>query len=94
MFNLKRRELTALDETMTMVLAEMKETNPSSPEFHAMLERLERLSKLRAQDAQKRVSPDTLAIVVGNLAGILLILNYERAHVVTSKALGFVMKLR
>ena len=29
-----------------------------------------------------------------NLAGILLILNYERLSVVTSKSLGFVAKLR
>jgi hypothetical protein len=32
--------------------------------------------------------------VIGNLTGILLILNYERAHVVTSKAIGFVLKPR
>lgn len=41
-----------------------------------------------------RISPDTIAVVAGNLAGILLILNFEKLGNVTSKALGFVLKGR
>ena len=40
----------------------------------------------------RRVSPDTMAIVAGNLLGIALIVGHERMNVVTSKALGFVLK--
>lgn len=38
----------------------------------------------------KRPSTDTLLIVGANLLGILIIVGYERANVVSSKALGFV----
>ena len=41
-----------------------------------------------------KISPDTLLVVGGNLLGILLILNFEKADIVTSKALGFVLKGR
>lgn len=40
------------------------------------------------------ISPDTLAIIAANLAGIGLILSYERFNIVTSKAIGFIQKLR
>lgn len=41
-----------------------------------------------------KISPDTLLIVGANLLGILLILNYERLDIVSSRALSFVMKGR
>lgn len=41
-----------------------------------------------------KISPDTLLVVGGNLLGILLILNFEKAEIVTSKALNFVLKGR
>jgi hypothetical protein len=40
------------------------------------------------------ISKDTLAIIGANLAGIALILGYERLNIITSKAIGFVNKLR
>ena len=50
--------------------------------------------KKREASRKDRFSPDTLLMVGGNLAGILLILNFEKLNVVTSKALSFVIKLR
>lgn len=41
-----------------------------------------------------KVSPDTLAIVLGNLVGIAVVVGYERAHVLTSKAFANVLKTR
>jgi hypothetical protein len=42
----------------------------------------------------KRVSPDTLILVAGNILGIVIIISYEKANVITSRAMNFVMKLR
>lgn len=61
--------------------------------FATHLDQLEKLYKIKA-NANDRVSLETLLPVVGNLAGILAILNFERVGVVTSKALGFVTKSR
>ena len=41
-----------------------------------------------------KISPDTLLVVVGNLAGILLILKFEKLDVIATKAIGFVIKGR
>jgi len=42
---------------------------------------------------RRRVSMDTWAVVGANLAGIVFIIGYERASIITSKAIGFVRKL-
>ncbi len=62
-------------------------------EISEMLSLMERRDELR-EKKKVHVSPDTIAIIAGNLAGILLILNYEQFNVVSSKALGFVIKGR
>lgn len=41
-----------------------------------------------------KVSHDTLAIVAGNLLGIAVVVGYERAHVLTSKAFANLLKTK
>ena len=41
-----------------------------------------------------QITPDTMLVVAGNLAGIVLILNYERFDIVRSAAKSFVLKGR
>lgn len=51
-------------------------------------------SKKDEIDRRRKISPDTLALIGANLAGIVVIIGYERMNVITSKALSFVSKLR
>jgi hypothetical protein len=88
----KSQKAIALDAAIANVLSWMENADPTTPEYAQTISKLEKLYALRG--SKKSVSPDTLAIVLGNLAGIIMILNHERAHVVVSKALGFVMKLK
>ena len=44
--------------------------------------------------SKKRVSMDTVVTVVGSLVGIGIIIWHEKADVITTKALGFVLKGR
>lgn len=83
---------SALDKTIDAALADLEELSTNDPHYQQTLDRVKELYKLKENNTPKRVSPDTLAIVVGNLAGIVLILGYERANVVTTKALGFILK--
>lgn len=94
MFTKKSPETEELDKAITKVLLDMQKFSSDTEEFAKMTAQLERLYKLKEIESRKRVSPDTLALIAGNLAGIVLIISYERAHVITSKALGFVMKAR
>ena len=89
---LRKPEDPQLEKTITMLLDELPLYSPHSDEYAAMVARLETLYSLK--EKPQRVSPDTLATVVANLTGIVMIVGHERLHVVTSKALQFIMKLR
>jgi hypothetical protein len=95
MFDLKfAAKPTVLDAVIDDALAQLSGLSIDTDEYTRKVDQITKLYKLKEQEAPKRVSPDTLAIVAGNLAGIVLMLHYERVHVITSKALGFVMKAR
>ena len=51
---------------------------------------------LKKSDLERanRVSLDTWATIGGHILGVVIIVGYERANVITSKALSFVMRLR
>jgi len=85
-----------LEAAITKALIELQKHEPYSTEYIKALEQIEKLYKLRAPkpELQKPVSIDAILAVAGNLAGIVLILGYERAHVLTSKALGQIIKPR
>jgi hypothetical protein len=61
-------------------------------------EQLEEVLKLIKQrqglNEKKRPSPDAWLTFAGSLAGICLILWHEKADVITSKAMGWVMRGR
>lgn len=64
-------------------------------EFTKLLDQYTKLIMLQSAERQgRRVSPDVLATILANLAGIGLIISHERVNVIASKALSFVMKLK
>ena len=82
------------------------DANRTLKEFELRLKEKEtdsncKLKNVETEQKQKEVdnirlglSMDTWAVIGANLAGIVVILGYERVNIVTSKALGFVSKLR
>ena len=88
-------ELTPkLDDIIDHVQSTMLTIDADSEEYPKLVDMLSELYKIKADKAGDRFSKDAMLAVFGNLAGILLIINYERVHVVTSKALGFIIKTR
>lgn len=83
------------DDVIDKLLAEAMKAEPGSEKFTTLVDQLEKLHKIKSIEKDNRSSKfESLLPVFGNLAGILAILNFERSHVVTSKALSFVMKSR
>jgi hypothetical protein len=83
------------DGTIEALLKEMMEGGFSSEDSPVIAGVIRTLAEAKAMEPKpKSVSPDTKALVMANLAGIILILGFERANVVTSKALGFILKTR
>ena len=94
MFQKPKPKASPLDEQIQLLLLEMGQSDVYSDEYSTMITRLSLLYKLKEIEKPERVSKDTLALIAGNLSGIILILGFEKANIVTSKALGFVMKAR
>jgi hypothetical protein len=88
----KKTEPSDLEVEIKRILSEMKDLPITDEKYATMADRLVQLYKLKEVDSKKHVSADAMTAAATNLVGILLILHYEHAHVLTSKAVGFVMK--
>lgn len=73
---------------------QIEELNLKQREFDVDCEQknLDADLKKKQNDAFGKISLESWAAIGANLAGILLILNHERANVITTKALGFLRK--
>jgi hypothetical protein len=71
---------------------------PTSPEYASIQEQILKFHATKQEDTKvnssKRLSTDVLVTVIANLAGVAMIVEYERAAVVTSKAIAFITKLK
>lgn len=95
LINKTTRETSALDEAIDNLFVELQGFSADEEGYAKASDQLVKLMQLRKEiEPSWRVSPETLATIAANLLGILLILNFERAGVVASKALSFVGKLR
>ncbi len=92
--NIFKKEKTMLEKEIEAVLLDMKDMYVGSEEYEVALNHLSILHEIKSKEKKWNVSPDTMAIVAGNLLGIMLILKHEELNVITSKALGFVIKGR
>ena len=93
MLKLFRKETpTPVDELIHGVLSRMNVLEVDSEEYPKLMTLLERLYELKAKNRRSPVSSDTIALVAGNLMGILLIVAYEQKHVMTSKGFGHIIK--
>lgn len=90
MFAIKSDEKSGLENAIDKLLSEMENESADSDEYVTMVDQLVKLYALR--DQPQRINLDTLVTVVANLIGIIWIVRYEKEHVLTSKALQFVLK--
>lgn len=93
MFNRnKKEEDPLLQSVIDDALGSLSIRNPDDEEYAKIVDQLTKLYALKPKP--EKLSKDGMATIAANLFGILLIVGHERANVVTSKALGFVQKLR
>jgi hypothetical protein len=74
------------------ILERMSHVTPGSEEYQVLLGNLERLTKLTEESRPERVNPNTIALIAGNIFGILTIVAYEQKHVVKSKGFDSLIK--
>lgn len=83
-----------LQDQIDDTLDQMSDYQKDTDEFERLLANLEKLYKLKSSDKNWSVSPDVIVAAAANIGGILLVLNFERMGVVTSKAFGMLTKLK
>lgn len=93
MFSRKREE-TLLESATDRAIRALKNHPVGDPEYVRTLKLVSELHELKTREAPKPVSRDTLAVVGANILGILLIINHEYAHPITSRAMTLLLKPR
>lgn len=88
-----RKEKTELDKAIDAIHVSMREYGPESPEYPHLVKHLESLTKLK-HETSRRVTPDMVLLVAGNLLGIVVIVAYEKKDVFASAAKNFVLRTR
>jgi len=84
------KDKPTIDDLIMEVMQYMSTCHPNSEEYLRLLDQYDRLSKIKAQKKRRfNVSPDVMAGILGNIAVVLIIVGYEHAHVMTSKASAF-----
>lgn len=89
-----KREQTLLEKSIDEAIHDLMSRQPGTEEFAKASERLVALSQAKAGDKASRLSKDTLAVVAGNLLGILMIIKHEHVNVVASKAMQLLLSPR
>lgn len=91
-------EPLGLQDAIDKLFVDISNVSPDSEEFALMVTNMDTLYKLKEVDAKiksaKHEKISLWATVAANILGIGMIVGHERASVVTSKALSFVMKLK
>ena len=96
MFNSKEtpKHQRMLESELDRALVRLRTEMPTSEDYAKTLSLVERLNGMLDKDIPEAVSKNTMLIVGGNLLGIILILKHEHLNIITSKALGFVIRAR
>lgn len=88
----KKDKRSNLEKEIDTVLTKLSTLEPDSKEYTATVKNLETLMGMNKKESRLKVNPDTVLSVVGSLSGILLILNFEKADTITTKAMSFILK--
>jgi len=91
----KDQKPTSLEMEIERLFGILEELDPTSEDYERAANQLAKLYKLKEIDnnSNKPVSKDEALKALTNLTGILLILNYERLSVITTKAFGLIRKV-
>jgi hypothetical protein len=76
------------------VLTALNSMDVTSQEYGTGINNLKGLCEAGSKKSSNFVDWNTIMIAGSNIIGILLILNYEQLHVISTKAIGFVLKSR
>lgn len=82
---------TALDSVISNILVRLNGMDSSTEEYSDTADQLIKLAKLKKEiNPSWMPSPDAIVGAAASILGIILVLNYEKLGIVTSKAWSFI----
>ena len=88
------RKKTELEVVRTNLLKQLEGFKGESDEYRRTMDNVETLSNLIDKSQREKLSPNTIAVVLGNFGIAGLVLWYERENVINTKLFSFVGKNR
>lgn len=85
---------TGLEMARDDALRVLDSFDPTDPEYTKTMNHVKTLSDLIAQESPEKLSPNTMAIVFGNIGIGIMVVGFEKANVVTTKVLAFLTKAK
>jgi hypothetical protein len=83
-----------LEDALASAYRELNRHSVYTEEYAKTLDQIVKLHSMKKEEKTSSVSKDTVALIVGNLLGILMIIKHENVNVITSKAMNLVLKPR
>lgn len=91
----KQSKQNSIDTEVESVIATMSLLNPDTEEYTKMADNLHTLMEARSyKNDSTKISKDVIFTGILSIVSILIIVGYEQANVLGSKAVGFVNKGR
>jgi len=87
-----KKDRKTLDQEVERVLEQMSSMSVDTVEYRTAVDNLKVLCDARGVKSHRALSTDVIVAAASNILGVLLILNYEQMHVITSKAISFAFK--
>lgn len=85
---------TGLEIARDKALSDMTNFTADDDEYERMIAHVKTLTELIDLEKSEEVSPNTIAVILGNVVVALIVVSYESKNVVTSKVLSFLQKTR
>lgn len=83
---------TELQAVRTKAVSELEDYPSDSDEYKKIMSHIETLTELINSEKNEKLSPNTIAVILGNIGVAGLVLWYERDNVMTTKMFPFLAK--
>lgn len=83
-----------VDAALDRAFNKLNDFDVNSDEYEKTLNGIVKLHKLKEDERPSEISKDTMLLVAANLLGILLIIRHEHVNVISSKAMGTLIRPR
>jgi len=87
-----KRTPMVLESEIDRIHTRMQNVDPEHEDYQTLLNAFERLLKLQDESRTSAINPNTLLVVGGNVLCVLIVVGYERGHIVASRALQFLAR--